>query len=474
MQDVIENADTSSIDRIFDSQAQTAYILRRSTYRQRRKKLHALRNVILSRQDEIQAALKADLNKCTEEAQLTEIVPTLIELKFAYRHVPAWMKIRRVARAFPLLLAKGYIKYEPKGRVLVISPWNYPFHLSITPIISAIAAGNSVILKPSEFSTNTSHVIRDIISATFDEREIAVVEGGVETAQYLLQKPFDHIFFTGSPEKGRLVMAYAAENLSSVTLELGGKSPVIIDKSADIDDAAEKIAWGKFLNAGQTCIAPDYVLVPEHLQVRFIEAFKKSINKYFAGDETASSYGRIVSDNHYERLNSLIEDAVERGAHVEVLSDNRKHDRLITPVIFTNVDIGSGIINEEIFGPLLPVVTVKNNDEAVDFINSLPKPLALYIFGKDMKQIKALLGQTTAGGSCINDVMVHLSNPHIPFGGVNQSGIGHYHGFHGFEELSHKRAILKQSRIGVLKLIYPPYSKMNRWIIKVLLRYFSR
>ncbi len=474
MQDVIENADTSSIDIIFDSHLHTARTLRQSTYRQRREKLRALRDAIISRQDEIEAALKADLNKCSEEARITEFISTLMELKFAYRHVRRWMKLKRVARSLPLLLAKSYIKYEPKGRVLVISPWNYPFHLSITPLISAIAAGNSVILKPSEFSVNTSHLVREIISATFDEREIAVVEGGVDTAQYLLQKPFDHIFFTGGPEKGKLVMAYAAENLSPVTLELGGKSPVIIDESADINDAAEKIAWGKFINAGQTCIAPDYVLVPEHLQSSFIEAFKNSISKFFNGDQTASSYGRIVSDKHYERLNSLIEDAVERGAHIDAFGDNRKHDRLIAPVILTNVDAGSDIMNEEIFGPLLPVIPVRNSDEAVDFIRSLPKPLALYIFGKNKKQIKNLLEKTTAGGTCINDVMVHLSNPHVPFGGVNYSGIGRYHGFHGFEELSHKRGILKQSRIGVLKLIYPPYSKMNRWIIRVLLRYFSR
>lgn len=475
MQDVINETDVDVIDTIFDSQFQTLHSLRQSTYRQRREKLRALRDAILAWQDKIEAALYADLRKSAEEARITEIIPTLIELKFAYRHLRKWMKSKRVSRAFPLLLAKSYLKYEPKGRVLIISPWNYPFHLSMVPLVTAVAAGNTVVLKPSEFSTQTGRIVREIVSSTFDEREVAVIEGGVETAQNLLQKPFDHIFFTGSPEKGRLVMAYAAENLSSVTLELGGKSPVIIDKSADIRDAAEKIAWAKFLNAGQTCIAPDYVLIPGYLQNDFADALRDAFRKFSAaGDLTASSYARIISHKHYERLNALIGDAIDRGARVKALSDYGNDGLFLPPVILTDVDVKSDVMNEEIFGPLLPVISVNDTDEAIAVVNSLPKPLAMYIFGKDKRQTERVLERTSAGGTCINDCVVHLSNPHLPFGGVNNSGMGRYHGFHGFEELSHKRAVFKQSRLNVLKLIYPPYSKTKRLVIEFLLRYFSR
>jgi aldehyde dehydrogenase (NAD+) len=474
MQDVNSKTDVFVIDTIFDSHLQTVHTLRQSTYRQRREKLRALRDAILARQDNIETVLYADLHKSGEEARITEIIPTLIELKFAYRHLRRWMRLKRVKRAFPLLLAKSYVKYEPKGRVLIISPWNYPFHLSMVPLITAIAAGNTVILKPSEFSTQTSHVIREIVSSIFDEREVAVIEGGVETAQYLLQKPFDHIFFTGSPDKGRFVMAYAAENLSSVTLELGGKSPVIIDESADIRDAAEKIAWAKFLNAGQTCIAPDYVLIPGYLQTDFSDGLKDAFRKFFTGDITASSYARIVSHKHYERLNALIGDAIDRGASIKALSDYGNDGLFLPPVILTDVDLKSDVMSEEIFGPLLPVISVSDCDGAIAIVNSLPKPLAIYIFGKDKQKIKRILERTSAGGTCINDCVVHLSNPHLPFGGVNNSGMGRYHGFHGFEELSNKRAIFKQSRLNVLKLIYPPYSRTKRFVIEFLLRYFSR
>ena len=471
MQKDAESTVTSKIDAVFELQNETARALRQASYRKRREKLHALKQGIKDYRKRIEEALTADLNKSPEETRLSEIIPTLIELQFAFRRLPDWMQLRRVPNIFPLLLSKSYIKYEPKGKVLVIAPWNYPFHLALTPVIAAIAAGNTVMLKPSEISANTSAVLSELIASTFGEHEIAVVEGGVETAQYLLSKPYDHIFFTGSPEVGRLVMASAAENLASVTLELGGKSPVIVDETADLQDAAEKIAWGKFMNAGQTCIAPDYVLVHEQLQSQFVEALAVSFKRYLTDE---SSYVRIISDKHYSRLTGLLQDAVERGAHIKMPGESRPADRFIPPAILTGVGPDFSVMQEEIFGPLLPVIPVAGREEAVTFVNERPKPLMMYIFATDKKAIKELTDLTTAGSTCVNDVLVHLANPHLPFGGVNTSGTGRYHGFHGFEELSNKRSIYKQSRFGYINLLYPPYTKFSRKLIDVLLRYFSR
>ncbi len=470
MQNTVDNDETSSIDNVFDLQRDAALKNRTSTYRERRQKLRRLRDAILTFQDRIESALRADLNKCSEESRITEILPVLIELKLAYKKVPEWMQPKRVARSFPLLLAKSYIKYEPKGRVLVIAPWNYPFNVSIIPVISAIAAGNTVILKPSEISAHTSAVLKELISTTFDADEVAVIEGDAGIAQHLIQKPFDHIFFTGNPAVGKLVMALAAENLTSVTLELGGKSPAIVGESADLKDAADKIAWGKFINAGQTCIAPDYVLVPGHLQNQLIDSIKKTLKEFLK----SNSLAHIISDKHYRRLTGLIEDAVEHGSSVEQLGTNRDQDRYFAPVILTDVNEKALIMQEEIFGPLLPVIPVGDIDEAIAFLNARPKPLTMYIFGRNKKEIKNVIDRTTVGSTCVNETLAHFSNPNLPFGGVNASGTGRYHGIHGFEELSHARGVFKQSRYGMLSLLYPPYTKLKQRLIDFFIWWFSR
>ncbi len=470
MQNTIEHDESSKIDEIFDLQRDTVLKNRTTTYRERRQKLRRLLDAILEFQDRIESALKLDLNKCAEESRVTEIIPVLIELQLAYKKIPEWMQPKRVARSFPLLLAKSSIKYEPRGRVLVISPWNYPFNLSIIPVISALAAGNTVVLKPSEISSHTSSILRELITNTFDEDGVAVIEGDADTAQYLIKKPFDHIFFTGSPQVGKLVMALAAENLSTVTLELGGKSPAIVGESADLKDAAHKIAWGKFINAGQTCIAPDYVLVPDHLLKQFVELVKEKLHDFLK----SNSYTHIISDKHYTRLTGLLEDAIERGASIESLGENRDTDRYFAPVIITDVDKESAIMQEEIFGPLLTVIPVRNIDEAIAFLEPRPKPLTMYVFGRNREEINKILTRTTVGSTCINETLAHFSNPNLPFGGVNNSGTGRYHGFHGFEELSHKRGVFKQSRYGMLSLLYPPYTKLKQRIIDFFMWWFSR
>jgi len=470
MQNAVDAGVLSRIDDIFDSQSDIVHELRVSTYRDRRKKLSRLRAAILDYQDKIEEALYADLKKCTEEARITEIIPALIELKFAYKKIPEWMQPKRVARSFPLLLAKSYIKYEPRGRVLVISPWNYPFNLSIIPVIAAIAAGNTVVLKPSEISSHTSSVLKELITNAFDENEVAVIEGDADTAQYLIQKPFDHLFFTGSPETGKLVMALAAEHLTSVTLELGGKSPAIVGETANLKDAAEKIAWGKFINAGQTCIAPDYVLIPERYQNQFVSLVKRSLKDFLS----SNSFTHIVSDKHYRRLIKLLDDAVERGANVEMLGTNREKVRFFAPFILTNVDEEADIMKEEIFGPLLPIVPVRDTDEAIAFLTNRPKPLTMYMFGRSKKEINKIIDRTTAGSTCINETLAHFSNSNLPFGGINASGTGSYHGFHGYKELSHERGVFKQSRYGMLSLLYPPYTKLKQRIIGFLMWWFSR
>jgi aldehyde dehydrogenase (NAD+) len=461
---------TQLINTVFDAQQKNKYAIRLSTTTGRIDKLHLLKSTIIAHEEEIYAALQTDLRKSKFEAAVTELLFTYSEIDFAIKNLSSWMKPKYAGKSIVSLLAKNRIYYEPKGGCLIISPWNYPFQLMMGPLTSAIAAGNCAILKPSEFSPATSAVIAKIISKAFNENEIACFEGDEYVAKALLELPFDHIFFTGSTTVGKAVMKAAAEHLTSVTLELGGKSPVIVDETAKIKNAATKIAWGKLINAGQTCIAPDYVFVHESKIEEFISFYKSAAQEMFLntnGRANESSYAKIINIRHFDRLTALIKDAVNKGAEIAWGGGSFILEHTILPTVLRNVDFNSKIMQEEIFGPVLPVIPYTHMDTPIGLINEKSKPLAMYIFSESNTNVKHLLKSTSSGGVCINDVLIHISNPNLPFGGVNGSGTGSCHGIFGFKTFSHERAVVFQSSINTSGIIYPPYDKKG-WVLKML------
>lgn len=440
--------------------------------RQRIDHLKKLKDVIQRHEPEIFNALSTDLRKSEFEAAVTEIYFVYSEIDFAIKHLSNWVKPRRARPTVASLFAKNRIIYEPKGSCLIIAPWNYPFQLTMSPLVSALAAGNTAIIKPSEYSPHTAAIIAAILDEAFDTSVVYCALGGQEVSETLLKLPFDHIFFTGSTQVGKIVMRAAAEHLSTITLELGGKSPALIHSSADLEKTAEKVAWGKLINAGQTCIAPDYVLIHHSQEEKFIQHFKTAATRLIYGENGTidpNSYAKIINGKHMARLNLLIEDAIQHGAEIAWQGQNNLEDS-ISPTILRNVKPESRILEEEIFGPLLPIVTYSDIEEAIDFIRSKPKPLALYIFSSNTRAIDHIIKSTSAGGTCVNDVILHVSNPNLPFGGVNHSGMGGSHGYFGFKAFSHERSVMYQSRIPMSKLIYPPYSNKG-WVLKFLKRW---
>lgn len=458
-----------NINQVFDNQQEYKYTLRKSNVAERRDKLKALKKSLEKYESEIYAALYSDLRKSEFESAVTEVIFIHAELDFAINHLSTWLKPKSAGISLANPFSKNKIYYEPKGVCLIIAPWNYPFQLVMSPLISAIAAGNCVIVKPSELSSATSAIINIIIKDTFNENEIACFEGDATTSTALLNLPFDHIFFTGSTEIGKIVMEAAAKNLCSVTLELGGKSPTVIDKQADLKKAAEKIAWGKLVNSGQTCIAPDYVFVHQDQFEEFIGLYQEAAKTLFFNQNNIdpSRYGKIISKKHFLRLKSLLDDALEKGARIDFGGTVDEGQQTINPVLLSKLPEGTKIMGEEIFGPILPVITYQTLDEVIRKINAKSKPLALYIFSQSKKNIDTIIRGTSAGGTCVNDVLIHISNPKLPFGGVNSSGMGSCHGFFGFKTFSHERAVLFQSAIDFNKLVYPPYHGKD-WVLKML------
>jgi len=459
-----------TINSVFKAQQAHKYTLRNSNATQRINKLSALKSSIEKHEKDIYMALQNDLRKSEFESAVTEVIFIYSEIDFAIKNLSGWMEPQKVGKTITGLMATNRIYYEPKGLCLIISPWNYPFQLMMAPLISAIAAGNCAILKPSELSSETSSIICRIIDDCFSEEEVCCFEGDASLSTLLLSLPFDHIFFTGSTAIGKVVMEAAAKNLSSVTLELGGKSPTIIDDTADLEQAAAKIAWGKLTNAGQTCIAPDYILIPKASQDAFVEHYKNAVTRMFFladGELDLSSYAKIINKKHFERIEGLIEDAVSKGASIPFGGKKKPAIQTIYPAVLTGLSEDSEIMKEEIFGPVLPIITYQTIEEAIHLVNRMSKPLALYIFSKNKKNIHQIIKNTSAGGTCVNDVLIHISNPKLPFGGVNASGMGSCHGQFGFKTFSHERAVVFQSRLDMSKLIYPPYEKKG-WVLKWL------
>lgn len=415
--------------------------------------LQALKQAILDAQPAILAALKADLNKPELEAFLTE-VGVVKEIDYAIKHLRSWTKPKSVAVPLDQFPAKGRIYAEPLGVVLIIGPWNYPFQLIISPLVGAIAAGNCALLKPSELAPQTSRVVAEIIAKVFNPAFVAVVEGGVEVSQAVLAEKFDHIFFTGGTAIGKVVMAAAAQHLTPVTLELGGKSPCIVDADIQIEYAARRIVWGKFINTGQTCVAPDYLLVDRRVKPAFLEAMKAAVKEFY-GENPAESpdYGRIVSDKHFHRLANLLHDG-----KVLIGGDVNANDRYIAPTILDQVTPDAAIMQEEIFGPILPVLEYDDVAEAITLINSKSKPLALYIFSRNQQFQDRILQQTSSGGVCVNDTIMHIAPANLPFGGVGDSGIGNYHGKASFDTFSHYKSVLVKNFWFDLDWRYAPYA----------------
>ena len=437
----------ANLDELFARQQRSARKRKKSTVAERIERLVTLKNTLTDHSEAILQALYDDFKKPRAEAEL-EISPIISEIDFAVASLEQWMQPEIVPTpdAMGGSAAISKIIYEPKGVCLLMTPWNYPVLLTFRPLVSCMAAGNTAIIKPSELTPHTSAIIHQIVESAFDEDEIAVVEGGAEVATELLKLPFHHIFYTGGSRVGKIVMKAAANYLASVTLELGGKSPAILDDSADLADAAGKIAWGKYFNCGQTCIAPDYVLVSETRKDEFLVTMKATIQAMYGADGPGADspgYARMVNETHYRRVKNLLDEAVQNGANVVTGGKTDDTENYIEPTLLSDVTADHAIMKEEIFGPVLPVLTYRNLEEAIDFVNESERPLALYVFGKDKQAIEQVIGSTTAGGSVVNHVIMHYFSPFLPFGGVGNSGTGRAHGHHGFMDFSNLRPVFQ-------------------------------
>jgi aldehyde dehydrogenase (NAD+) len=466
----------SRIDKVFSAQQARALVLRRSTASERIATLGRFVDAIEAHRDDLCAAAAADFNKPVSEVDLTELLPIVAEAKHTIRHLKGWMRPRRVAPTMAMLGTSAEVRCEPKGVTLIVVPWNYPFNLAFCPLVSAIAAGNTAIIKPSEMTPHCSALTKRLVEEVFDESEVAVFEGDESVAAALLEHPFDHVFFTGSPQVGRLVMGAAAKHLMGVTLELGGKSPAIVDATADLKTTARALTAGKFANSGQTCIAPDYLLVHASVRDTLVAEIIGSVERsYGSGAEAQGAtpdYCRIVNAKHFSRLRGLLDDAVSRGAKVLYGGLLRADDRFASPTLLGDVPSDCRVMEEELFGPILPVVTFTNLDDAIGIVNGKPKPLALYVFSRDQAAIDRVLTETSAGDTCVNHTVVHFLHLNLPFGGVNNSGIGKSHGHYGFKAFSHERSVLRD-RFSIVHWMFPPYTPRVKKLIALTLKWIT-
>jgi aldehyde dehydrogenase (NAD+) len=473
---VAPNASKDDILRIFAAQQAHRPVMARTTAKERIARLQKLSDCMIRRKPEIEAAMWADFRKGPTEVTVSEMSPVLAEIRHVKRHLVGWMRDKQVDTPITSFGASTWIQYQPKGVCLLLSTWNYPFNITLGPLVMAIAAGNCVMVKPSEFAVQSSALIKSIIEECFPPEEVAVFEGGVPVSQVLFDLPFDHIFFTGSPAVGKLVMAAAAKHLSTVTLELGGKSPVIVDKTADLDVAASKIAWLKAMNAGQICIAPDYILVDASVHDALIQKVGEKLQQYYGQTpeqrQQSPDIARVVNYRHFYRIKNLLDDAVQKGAKVAFGGHTDELERFVEPTVLTNVPAGAAIWDEEIFGSLLPVRTYTDLNEALEYIRQRPKPLALYIFTRSSANRKTILRETSSGGAVVNDIAIQYVNANIPFGGINNSGMGQSHGEFGFRSFSHERGVMHQTRfMPTSNFLLPPYGGR---LARVLLAFMER
>lgn len=434
----------------------------------RLKQLASLVRMLNDHADRFERALADDLGKPGIEGFAADIRSTANEISYLRKHATKWARPRKAKLPMNARPGTGRVVPEPLGVALVIAPWNYPIQLLLLPVAAAIAAGNAVIAKPSEVSPATSNALAELIPKYIDSEAVAVCEGGVDVATALLAQRFDHIFYTGSTSVGRIVYEAAAKHLTPVVLELGGKSPVIVHRSAKIDVAARRVAWGKWLNAGQTCVAPDYVLITEDVREQFVDALQQAFAEFAKdrGTKANPDYSLIVNEQHAARLQGLLAD---HGGVVAVGGDVDTAVCYVEPTVVVDPNLDSKLMNEEIFGPILPVVTVESTNAAIEFVNRREKPLALYVFAEDHEASAEILDSTSSGGACVNHVVLHLTPPELPFGGVGQSGTGRYHGKSGFDAFSNLKSVLNKPTSPDPKFLYPPYTKSKERIIRKLL-----
>ena len=430
---------------------------------QRLDQLDVLRAAIAQREDMICTALRMDLGKSHEEAYMTEIGMVLSEISYIMRHLARWAKPKRVRTPLAQFPSRSYIMKEPYGVALIMAPWNYPFQLTMNPFVGAIAAGNHCVIKPSAYAPATSQVIADLVASCFASEQAAVIQGGREENQALLEERFDYIFFTGGVNVGKLVLEKAARYVTPVTLELGGKSPCIVEESADIRVAARRIAFGKAINSGQTCVAPDYLLVQERVKDRLLAEIQQCWKDFYGDALISPQWPKMVSQKHYRRVMGLI-------AGEQVYCGGIGDGERIAPTLLTDVSWDAPIMREEIFGPVLPVISFRTLDEIIPLINSREKPLALYLFTRRPSVEEQVLRQIPFGGGCVNDTVIHLASSHLPFGGVGQSGMGRYHGKYSFDTFTHEKSMVVKANWLDIKMRYPPYSKKKLDLIKKFMR----
>lgn len=449
------------IANIADKQREYFYKQEAYPYEVRKANLEKLYRLLKENEELFQEAMKKDLGKSYDQSYASEIGLLYKECRKFQKKLKSWMKPKRVWGTLANFPSSNYIYPSPRGSVLIIAPWNYPYLLCFDPLLGAIAGGNCAVLKPSELTPNFSEVLAQVINKNFDSKYIHVFTGGVETSQALLAQNFDHIFFTGSTQVGKIIMEAASKHLTPVTLELGGKSPCLIDKTADLDVAIKRIVWGKFMNCGQTCVAPDYILVEEDLQKQVYQKIKSTIQEFYGSNlKSSEDYGKIVSKRHLERLIKLAE---ESGYSKE----NIKYDleeRYLEPIVISDCSWTSPIMQEEIFGPILPIVPVKNLEDSLTHLKTLPPPLAFYYFGKNSHFENRILQEMRFGGGCINDTIMHLANSNLSFGGVKESGMGRYHGKKSFDAFTYEKCVVKKGLALDIPLRYPPLKNGIKFI----------
>ncbi len=465
----------AQLRRRFDLQQAGRWTVSQTSASERRELLRRLGEAVKSQREQLAAALHQDLGKSRAEAEMMELHPLLEELRLVRRHLGQWMRPRRVSAALSLGLGRSEVQPQARGVVLILGPSNLPVNLNLVPLIGALAAGNSVMLKPSEKAPATARALRRLLDGVFPPGLVSVVEGGPEIAGELLKLPFDHIFFTGSPEVGRKVLAAAAETLTSTTLELGGKSPALVDAGADLEVAAERVAWGKFLNAGQSCIAPDYLLAHETVAGTLVQELIRVVEAQYGGPRWQRhnpDYGRLIDAHSVARLRQATDLSVQAGARIEYGGNFDESGRFGSPTIVSGVNADMALMQHELFGPVLPVLTYRHLDEALDMIRRFEPPLALYLFSSDPETERRVLSETSSGGVVVGGTMIQFVHPHLPFGGVRRSGQGRYHGEYSFRTFSHERAVTREPSVSPVRSLYPPYGRtlprLTAWALRKL------
>jgi len=466
------------LEKLLDLQKK-AFMKGAMDYSQRLKALELLKEAVLSHQEELLQAVSDDFGgRAHEETLALELFPLFDQIRHARRHLRKWMRRRYVRSSWFLMPSRAFYQYQPLGVVGILGAWNYPVLLSLGPMVDALAAGNHIVVKPSEIGSRSAEVIAALINKTFPPEFVSCITGGPELAENFTAMPWDHLFFTGSTRVGRLVMGAAASNLVPVTLELGGKSPVIIHSSYPLSTAVERIMTGKLYNAGQTCVAPDYLLLPEGLESEFEKLAISFVSKLHPSLVQNADYTRIISEKQYQRLQWALEDAEKKGGRLITINPSAERgtlqNKVFLPTLVFNPNDDMTLLQEEIFGPVLPVVTYKTLNEALAYVNSRPKPLAFYYFDNDSDRVNEVLLKTLSGGVTINDCMFHLGQHNLPFGGVGSSGMGHYHGFDGFITFSKKRAVMLQRNLAGTALFRPPYAERKKALLHILMKLTGR